>query len=459
MINHSKAAKQFNLDEERVDWHDKAVWHMRHKRDLGVNKIKNWEALRDTASQIKLNVLSQLDIYLEEFERNAINNGIQVHWAIDGNEHNRIVKTILQEKRVKMLVKSKSMLTEECQLNPYLEQHGIEVIDTDLGERIIQLAKEAPSHITAPAIHKKKEEIDLLFQKSLGTKPGNGNPQYLTNIARQDLRDKFINADAALTGVNFAISESGGFVVCTNEGNADMGVHLAPIHIASMGIEKIIPKMEHLGVFLRLLGRSANGQSITSYSSHFFKPSSGQEMHIVIVDNGRSDLLGKEDFRKSLMCIRCGACLNTCPIYRRSGGHSYGSVIPGPIGAILSPNIDLKKYSTLPFASTLCGSCSDVCPVKIDIHSQLFKWRQIIMKKHPDKFKKGLMKMNGKVFRSGRLYMNLGKVIRLIFKYSPRKLIYNKLNIWGLQREMPTLPEQNFKEWYSKNRKKNGQQE
>lgn len=456
MINHSKAAKQFNVDEARVDWHDKAVWHMRHKRDLGVNKIKNWEALRDTASQIKLDVLSNLDTYLEEFEQKAKNNGIQVHWAIDGNDHNRIVKNILADKKVKMLVKSKSMLTEECQLNPYLEQHGIEVIDTDLGERIIQLAKEAPSHITAPAIHKKKEEIDLLFQKSLGTKPGNGNPQYLTNIARLDLRDKFINADAALTGVNFAISESGGFVVCTNEGNADMGVHLAPLHIASMGIEKIIPKMEHLGVFLRLLGRSANGQSITSYSSHFFKPSSGQEMHIVIVDNGRSNLLGKEDFRKSLMCIRCGACLNTCPVYRRSGGHSYGSVIPGPIGAILSPNIDLKKYSTLPFASTLCGSCTDVCPVKIDIHSQLFKWRQIIMKEHPDRLKQALMKTNGKVLKSGRLYRILGNIFQRVFNYLPRNVLYNKWNSWGLQRELPTPPELTFKKWYIKNRKRNG---
>lgn len=452
MINHSKAAKQFNLDEARVDWHDKAVWHMRHKRDLGVNKIKNWEALRDTASQIKLDVLSNLDTYLEEFEQKAKSNGIHVHWAIDGDEHNQIVKSILKNKKVKILVKSKSMLTEECKLNPYLEEHGIEVVDTDLGERIIQLAKEPPSHITAPAIHKKKEEVDILFQETLGSQPANGDPNYLTNVARLDLRDKFMKADAALTGVNFAVSESGGFVVCTNEGNADMGVHLAPVHIASMGIEKIIPKMEHLGVFLRVLGRSANGQSITSYSSHFFKPKVGQEMHIVIVDNGRSELLGKEDFRKSLMCIRCGACLNTCPVYRRSGGHSYGSVIPGPIGAILSPNIDLKKYSTLPFASTLCGSCTDVCPVKIDIHSQLFKWRQIIMKEHPERLKQAAMKMNGKIFKSNKRYKILGHIVQLALKILPRNVIYNRWNSWGLQRDLPSDPRRSFKKWYSKNR-------
>ncbi len=456
MLTHSKAAAEFNKDEDRVNWHDKAVWHLRQNRDLGVNKIPQWQELRETASQIKLNVLSNLDNYLKEFEQNATSNGIHIHWAIDGDEHNRIVKSILDKHQAKKLVKSKSMLTEECHLNPYLEERGIEVIDTDLGERIIQLAKEKPSHITAPAIHKRKEEIDELFQKTMGTEPANGDPQYLTNVARLDLREKFLNADAALTGVNFAVAESGGFVVCTNEGNADMGVHLAPVHIACMGIEKILPKLEHLGVFLRLLARSANGQSITTYSSHFFMPREGQEMHIVIVDNGRSDQLGKEDFRNSLKCIRCGACLNTCPIYRRSGGHSYGSVIPGPIGSILSPNIDLKKYSSLPFASTLCGSCTDVCPVKIDIHSQLYKWRQVIMKEHPDRIKQVSMNLIGKVFKYPKLFDILGVFARKALKVLPRSIVYSKLNAWGKHRNLPDVPKTSFKEWYNKNRKKNG---
>ena len=241
------------------------------------------------------------------------------------------------------------MLTEECGLNPYLKDRGIEVVDTDLGERIVQLADEHPSHIVLPAIHKKKEEVGELFHKHLNTEKGASDPTYLTGAAREHLREKFLNADAAITGINFAIAETGGFVVCTNEGNVDMGANLAPVHIACMGIEKLIPKVEHLGVFLRLLARSATGQAITTYSSHFHKPADGKELHIVLVDNGRTEQLGREDFRKSLNCIRCGACMNTCPIYRRSGGHSYTYTIPGPIGAILSPGKDLKKHSSLPF--------------------------------------------------------------------------------------------------------------
>lgn len=453
MLTHPKAAVEFNKDEERVNWHDKAIWHLRQNRDLGVYKIPEWQALRESASQIKLNVLSNLDDYLKEFEEKAIANNIHVHWAVDGDEHNQIVKEILDKHDAKKLVKSKSMLTEECHLNPFLEQHGIEVVDTDLGERIIQLANEGPSHIVAPAIHKKKEEIDELFQKTMGSKFANGDPQYLVSVARANLRKKFIDADVALTGVNFAIAESGGFVVCTNEGNADMGVHMAPVHIACMGIEKILPKLEHLGVFLRLLSRSANGQSITTYSSHFFAPREGQEMHIVIVDNGRSSLLAKEDFRNSLKCIRCGACMNTCPIYRRSGGHSYSTVIPGPIGSILSPNTDLKKYSSLPFASTLCGSCTDVCPVKIDIHSQLYKWRQVIMKEHPDRIKQSVMKVMGIVLKSPKLFDILGAFARKAIKVLPRSIIYSKMNVWGKGRDLPDVKVKSFKKWYNENRK------
>lgn len=454
VVNHSKAAEAFNKDENRVNRHDKAVWHLRENRDLGVNKIKEWQELREAASEIKLNVLSNLDIYLYEFEKNALANGIKVHWAVDSKEHNKIVKNILQKKNVKNIVKSKSMLTEECQLNSYLEQNGISVIDTDLGERIIQLAKEKPSHITAPAIHKSIGEIDKLFQREMGTKTANNNPQYLVDAARLDLRKRFLESDAAITGVNFAIADSGGFVVCTNEGNADLGAHVAPIHIACMGIEKIIPKLEHLGVFLRLLARSANGQSITAYSSHFFKPRIGQEMHIVILDNGRSAQLSSDDFRNSLKCIRCGACLNTCPIYRRSGGHSYGSTIPGPIGSILSPNIDKKKYSTLPFASTLCGSCTDVCPVKIDIHVQLYKWRQVIMKKHPDRIKQLVMKINGIIFKQPLFFDIVGTVFSKAIKILPKNIVYNRFNVWGKHRDLPNSPKTSFKTWYNELYKK-----
>ncbi|UZR94167.1 LutB/LldF family L-lactate oxidation iron-sulfur protein [Chondrinema litorale] len=454
-MDHPSAAAIFNKDEARTDWHDKALWYVRSKRDLSAKSIPEWEQLRQIASAIKAHALSNLDNYLIEFEENAKKNGITVHWAQDGKEHNEIVHSILQAKEVKKLVKSKSMLTEECHLNPYLEEKGIEVIDTDLGERIVQLSKEPPSHIVMPAIHKKKEDIGQLFHEKLGTEAGASDPQYLAEAARQHLRQNFLTADASLTGVNFAIAETGGVVVCTNEGNADLGVSLAPIHIASMGIEKLIPKAAHLGVFLRLLARSATGQPITSFSSHFHGPKPGSEMHIIIVDNGRTEQLGRDDFRKSLNCIRCGACMNTCPVYRRSGGHSYGYTVPGPIGSILSPGKDLKKYSTLPFASTLCGSCSDVCPVKIDIHTQLYKWRQIIAKEHELPWsKRQAMKVAGYMFSHPNMYRTAGKAGRTMLKVTPKTLVNGPWNVWGKSRDLPPPPKESFRDWYLKNRVK-----
>jgi len=454
MTNHPAAAATFNKDEARTEWHDQALWFVRNKRDLSARSVPEWEALRETASAIKANVLSNLDQYLETFEANAKANGIKVHWAKDGVEHNKIIKKILEEHKAKKVVKSKSMLTEECHLNPYLEQNGYEVVDTDLGERIVQLAKEPPSHIVLPAIHKKKEDVGDIFHKYLGTDAGASDPQYLTEAARQHLRMNFLSADVAITGVNFAVAETGGFVVCTNEGNADLGVHLAPVHIACMGIEKIIPKLEHLGYFLRLLARSATGQPVTTFSSHFHGPSEGKELHVVIVDNGRTEQLSREDFRKSLYCIRCGACMNTCPVYRRSGGHSYGYTVPGPIGSILSPGKDLKEYSTLPFASTLCGSCSDVCPVKIDIHDQLYKWRQIIAEEgHLPKSKRLGMKLLGHLFAKPALFRLAGRIGRRALSLMPRFMVYHQLNPWGISREVPTPPKQSFRDWYAKNRK------
>ena len=454
-MNHAKAAEAFIKDKERTEWHDETLWFVRDKRDVSSKTIPEWEVLRNLASQIKENVLSELDNYLIEFERNAKANGIHVYWAKDAEEHNQLIHQILKRHQAKNVVKSKSILTEECHLNPFLEENGYEVIDTDLGERIVQMAGQPPSHIVLPAIHLKKEDIGALFHKHLNTKEGAEDPQYLTEAARQHLREKFVKADVAITGVNFAIAETGGFVVCTNEGNADMGVHLAPVHIACMGIEKIIPKAEHLGVFIRLLARSATGQAITNYTSHFHKPQAGGELNIILVDNGRTAQLGRKLFKDSLKCIRCGACMNTCPIYRRSGGYSYGTTVPGPIGSILSPGLDLKKHSSLPFASTLCGSCSDVCPVKINIHEQLYEWRQIVAKEgHLPKSKSWGMKTAAWVFSKPSLYRGLGTFAKILLKILPRPLIYNKFNVWGKSREMPSPPQESFRDWYIKNKSK-----
>ena len=325
------------------------------------------------------------------------------------------------------MVKSKSMLTEEYGLNHFLHEAGVQVVDTDLRERIVQLRREAPSHIIAPAIHIQRHEIAELFHEHLGTPSEANEPNQLVQAARHSLRDSFLQADAAITGVNFAIAETGGVVVCTNEGNADMGTSMPGLHIACMGIEKVIPRAKDLGVFLRLLARSSTGQPITVYSSHFHGPKPDGELHIVIVDNGRTKILGQDTFRISLQCIRCGACLNTCPVYRRSGGYSYGYTIPGPIGSVLAPSRDLKQFYTLPFASSLCGSCTDVCPVKIDLHHQLLAWRKEIATARVLPWTKRMaMKIAGQIFCQPWLYRLFGKMARLVMPRLPRWVLYHR---------------------------------
>jgi L-lactate dehydrogenase complex protein LldF len=450
--DHASLAEAFNKDEKRVDWHDQTLWFVRKKRDKAAWQIPEWESLREAASQIKNDVLSNLYDYLIEFESNAQANGAIIHWAENAEEHNRIVHSIITKHSAKKIVKSKSMLTEECQLNEYLQKQGIDVIDTDLGERIVQLANEPPSHIVLPCIHWKKEEIGELFHQHLGTPKGNADPAFLTHAARIHLREKFLTSSIAITGVNFAVAETGEIVVCTNEGNADLGVQLADVHVACMGIEKIIPKRKDLGIFLRLLARSATGQRITTYSSHFRKPRAGQEMHIVLVDNGRSTRLSSDSFRTALKCIRCGACFNTCPVYRRSGGHSYHTAVAGPIGSILSPGWDIKKYSDLPFASTLCGSCSNVCPVKIDIHAQLYQWRQEIAKSgNVKRTKTAGIKLMATILSSPKMFKVAGWIGRKIMNWVPG-LLNNRFNPWYKQREMPEPPHESFREWYKKNK-------
>ncbi|MFN8390535.1 MAG: lactate utilization protein B [Bdellovibrionota bacterium] len=450
MSDHAEKAAAFTADEPRTHWHDKALWYVREKRDRAAGLVPDWERLRDHAAQIKLHTISHLEDYLQEFEKQATARGAHVHWARDAEEHNRIVLGILEKRNAKRIVKSKSMLTEECGLNHFLEERGIQVTDTDLGEWIVQLRKEPPSHIVMPAIHIKKEEIGELLQKTIGTEPGNSDPKYLTEASRIFLRKRYLEADASLSGVNFAIAESGAIVVCTNEGNADLGTSVTDLHIACVGIEKLLPKHRDLGVFLRLLARSATGQPITTYSSHFLGPKPGGELHIVLVDNGRTKLLLAENFRRSLSCIRCGACMNTCPVYRRSGGYSYSYTVPGPIGSVLAPHRDKTEHGSLPFASTLCGSCSDVCPVKINLHEQLLMWRAEI----PLPLKKrAIFKATKIVLERPGLYAAAGKIGRRLLTILPRNLLYSRLNIWGRNRELPIAPQKSFREQYREGRR------
>lgn len=448
-MNHAKEAAKYVANEERMHWHDKALWFVRDKRDKASKKVPEWEELRTYADMIKTHTMHNLDKYLLEFEENANKKGIKVHWAKDAQEHNEIVYKLLKKKNVKKLVKSKSMLTEECHLNPYLEERNIEVIDTDLGERIVQLRKEAPSHIVLPAIHLKRSEVSETFVEHLGTEEGNDDPTYLTRAARKSLREDFLSAQAGLTGVNFAIAQTGGVVVCTNEGNADMGASIPKLHIASMGIEKIIPRLKDLGVFTRLLARSATGQAITSYTSHFHSPIEGGEMHVVIVDNKRTMFLESKDYQKALNCIRCGACMNTCPVYRRSGGHSYSYVIPGPIGSTLGSFKDPKANKSLSFACTLCGSCTNVCPVKIDLDAQLYTHRQDLSKQGIISRKKSIMmKSAAWLLAKPTLFALLGKVARTVVPLLPKSILYSSLNVWGRNRDLPEMPKKSFKELY-----------
>ncbi len=454
VTDHPHVAADFVANDSRAHWHDQALWFVRAKRDKIAATLPEWEALRERASAIKRHTMSRLADFLEEFERNAVRLGAKVHWAATPAEHNQIVLDIIQRHGATNVVKSKSMLTEECHLNPFLERHGIEVTDTDLGEWIVQLRNEPPSHIVMPAIHIKKEEIGELFHEHIGTEKGATDPPYLVTAARKKLREKFIQAQVGITGVNFAIADTGGFVVCTNEGNADLGVSLPKVHIACLGIEKLIPRLDDLSIFLRLLARSATGQPITTYSSHFHGPAPGGELHIVLVDNGRSEILGSPEFRRSLNCIRCGACMNTCPVYRRSGGFSYQTTVPGPIGSILAPLRDAKSYKSLPFACSLCGSCSDVCPVKIDLHTQLLTWRKEIRVRRLLPWQKRVgMNLAGKVLGNPFLYRWAGWLARKTLPLLPRFLIYNPCNGWGRQRDLPPMPEKSFRELYAERRK------
>jgi L-lactate dehydrogenase complex protein LldF len=451
-MTHPEAAGRFLADAARARWHDQALWFVRERRDRAVEGVPEWEELRGAAAAIKGHTLSRLGEYLESFERNASARGTQVHWARDAAEHNQIVLGLLQARGARRVVKSKSMLTEECGLNPFLERHGIEVTDTDLGERIVQLRGEPPSHIVLPAIHLKKEEVGELFHRELDTEPGISDPTLLTEAARSHLRARFLVADAAISGVNFAVAESGGIVVCTNEGNGDLGPALAPIHIACMGIEKLVPRLRDLGVFLRLLARSATGQAITTYTSHFHGPAPGSELHVVIVDDGRSRLLADPRFREALACVRCGACLNSCPVYRRSGGHSYGVPVSGPIGAVLAPARDPRAHASLPSACSLCGSCRDVCPVRIDLPVQLLAWRGALLERGlVSRGRRIALRLAALALARPALLELAGRVGRAWVGRLPESLW--RRSAWGRSRARPPLPRRSFRaEWRARKR-------
>jgi L-lactate dehydrogenase complex protein LldF len=351
------------------------------RRKVAIATIDDWEGLRERARAIKDETLAHLDSYLEAFADNAERAGARVHWAEDAARACAIVVRLLGERQASRVVKSKSMATEEIHLNAALEAEGLAPVETDLGEWIIQLARETPSHIVVPAIHKSKKQIAQLFVEKLGIEPTD-DVATLTEAARRALRQRFAEAEVGISGVNFGVAETGTILILENEGNARLTTSLPKTHIAVMGIEKVIPRLADLDVFLKLLPRSGTGQRLTTYQSLITGTKRSpdaegpEELHIILMDNGRSAMLSHPATRQSLACIRCGACLNACPVYQQIGGHAYGSVYSGPIGAVITPQlIGIGKAAQLPYASSLCGACREVCPVKIDIPALLLHLR------------------------------------------------------------------------------------
>jgi L-lactate dehydrogenase complex protein LldF len=452
-IDQAKNAEKFLADTAHEERLDKLLWAMRTRRDAAARQVPEWEELRTLASQIKEHTLSNLSDYLMQFEARATANGVIVHWARDAHEHNQIVYDILAEQSANLLIKSKSMLTEECELRPFLERRGVRITETDLGERIQQLDNQPPGHIIGPAIHKTNKDVAVLFSQKYGSDPRNEDTAYLAAVMRENTRPDILQAPVGMTGANFAVAETGAIVVATNEGNADLSANTPPVHICSVGIEKLIPTTESLAVFIRLLARSATGDTITQYTSTFRGPRPGATMHVILVDNGRSERLGMQRFWHSLKCIRCGACMNTCPVYRRSGGLSYGSTYMGPIGIIMMPTFEIRKYSELPFASTLNGSCTNVCPVKIDIHEQIYGWREVMEENDQIQVvKKEAMRVADRVLSHPALYQIATGTLSTALEVLPHFAVYNRLNAWGKHRDLPQAPRETFHQWYREHR-------
>ena len=447
---HSTYAEHYLQDNEVAERHDKTFFGVREKRDRMAHNLPEWEDLRKAADGIKRHTVTRLAEYLEQFEANAVKNGIHVHWAADSDEYNAIVLDILRSHAVKKVVKSKSMLTEECHLNESLEKNGVEVIETDLGERILQMMHLAPSHIVMPALHVHREQIGDCFREQIPGTSESDDPTYLTHVARLHLRKQFMEAGAGMTGANFGIAATGEVVVCTNEGNADMSTSIPKLHIVSMGIEKLIPDYRSMAVFQRLLARCGTGQETTVYTSHFRGPRPGGEMHIILVDNGRSQILGDADHWQTLKCMRCGACMNTCPVYRRSSGYSYTYFIPGPIGVNLGMLRDKDKYYDNVSACSLCCSCDNVCPVKVDLSTQIYRWRQELDSLgHSDPMKKFMSKRMAFLFNHPGVYTGTLRLAKAV-NWMPKCLVNSKLNPWAYGHKMMKFPKNSFHRLWKK---------
>jgi L-lactate dehydrogenase complex protein LldF len=420
----------------------------------GKKQFRDIELARKRAAFLKHRIINNLEKYLIEFAANFEKNGGKIIWAQDTDEATHEILAILHKNNAKQVVKSKSMTTEEIELNEVLEQNNIEIVETDLGEYIVQIAGEKPYHIVTPAMHKSRDDIAQLFHEKFNT-PRESSPEELTNYVREKLRKKFVNADIGITGGNFLIADIGAVCITENEGNGLMSTAFPKIHIAVVGIEKLIPSLKDMDLFWPLLASYGTGQYITVYNSIFSGPrkegetDGPEEMYLVLLENNRSEILKHEKQRNALTCIRCGACLNACPVYKNIGGHTYNNTYSGPIGSVISPHLKgMQDYKHLSFASSLCGSCTEVCPVKIPLHEMLLDNRNESVKLGYSKLgeKISISSMNTFLSKRKRMDMfspklkNIG--MQLIFK-----------NAWGSRRELPKFAKKSFRDmWMERNK-------
>ena len=419
---------------------------IRAKRARVVAEVPDWEELREAGRAIKADVLVRLDEYLLQFEANFQAAGGIVHWARDADEANSIVVEVVRSHGAKEVVKVKSLTTDEIELNDALLAAGIHALETDFAELILQLDGDWPSHILVPAIHRNRSEIRDLFARTIAPGIGSDDPQVLAEAARTFLRERFLTAGVGVSGANFAVAETGTLCVVESEGNGRMCTTLPPVLVTVLGIEKLVPRFADLHVFLQLLPRSATGERMNPYTSLWTGVTDGdgpQELHVVLLDNGRTRVLRDEIGRQALACIRCSACLNVCPVYTRTGGHAYGSVYPGPIGAILTPQLrGIENAASLPFASSLCGACYEVCPVKIDIPAVLVHLRGQVQASYRER---ALMRAVAWMFLGRRRFAFAQRLAR-----ASQRLLAPRA--WTKTRELKSIPAESFRSWWRRER-------
>ncbi len=428
------------------------VERLRTAKGASTEAFGNWDTWRELGRTIRAHTIQHLDYYLHQFSENARAQGAEVHFASDADEARELLLGIIETHSARRVVKSKSMVSEELHVNLALSQAGVEVVETDLGEWIVQLAEETPSHLILPAIHKRRAEIQKLFEEEGGQKLA-PETAVLAGYARDRLREKFATADLGITGCNFAIAETGSVALFTNEGNGRMVTTLPRTHVVLMGMERILPTLADLSVMAQLLPRSATGQKITTYMNlvsgtrRADEADGARHMHVIVVDNGRSRQLGDPKFQEVLNCIRCGACLNVCPVYRHIGGHAYGSVYSGPIGAVLTPLLDARA-SELAQASTLCGACFDACPVKIPLHDMLVELRRKNVESGLAKpTERAAFSLYGFLYSRPRLLALLSRTGRRVLSLlgpTPRRWLSKLVPGWTRTRSLPVLAGESF---------------